>query len=118
VAGYILKKAAGTELVSAIRAVHAGESVLSPSVTRAVIDRSLDEGTKDDNERRFDQLSAREREVLKLLGEGRSNTEISELLCVSVKTVMSHRAAVMEKLEIHNRTELVKFAIRAGLVEC
>lgn len=114
-AGYILKKAAATELVTAIRAVHAGESFLYPSVTRAVIDRYLHEGATTETEQQFEQLSDREKEVLKLLAEGRSNSEIAELLVLSVKTVMSHRASIMEKLDIHNRTDLVKFAIRAGL---
>lgn len=114
-AGYMLKRAAATELVSAIRAVHAGESFLYPSVTRAVIDRYLHEGETSETERQFEQLSDREKEVLKLLAEGRSNSEIADLLCLSVKTVMSHRASIMEKLDIHNRTDLVKFAIRAGL---
>jgi len=116
VAGYILKKAAATELVSAIRAVHAGESVLDPSVTGGVINRYLQEGARGEPEQRFDQLSPRETEVLKLLAEGRTNSELAELLCLSVKTVMSHRANVMEKLGVHNRTDLVRFAIRAGLV--
>ena len=114
-AGYILKKAAATELVTAIRAVHAGESFLSPSVARAVIDRYLHEGEPSETEQQFEQLSDREKEVLKLLAEGRSNNEIADLLVLSVKTVMSHRASIMEKLDIHNRTDLVKFAIRAGL---
>ena len=114
-AGYILKKAAATELVTAIRAVHAGESFLYPSVTRAVIDRYLHEGETSETEQQFEQLSDREKEVLKLLAEGRSNNEIADLLVLSVKTVMSHRASIMEKLDIHNRTDLVKFAIRAGL---
>ena len=116
-AGYILKKAAGTELVSAIRAVHAGESFLHPSVAKTVIDRYLQEGEEDEVERRLDQLTDREKEILKLLGDGRSNREIAELLYLSAKTVTHHRASIMEKLEIHNRTELVKFAIRAGLVD-
>jgi DNA-binding NarL/FixJ family response regulator len=114
-AGYILKKAAGTELVSAIRAVHEGDSFLYPSAAKAVVDRYLGNGKEDEDERRLDQMSDREKEVLKLLAEGRSNREIADLLCLSVKTVMSHRANLMEKLDIHNRTELVKFAIRAGL---
>jgi DNA-binding NarL/FixJ family response regulator len=116
-AGYIVKKAAGTELVSAIRAVHGGESFLYPSAAKAVVDRYLGEGEGDEGERRLDQLSDREKEVLKLLAEGRSNREIAELLRLSVKTVMSHRSNIMEKLDIHNRTELVRFAIRAGLVD-
>ena len=116
VAGYIVKKAAGTELVSAIRAVHAGQSFLYSSVTKAVIDGYLQEGEKGEVEQRFDQLSQREKEILKLLGEGRSNREIADLLCLGVKTVMSHRANIMEKLDIHNRTELIKFAMRKGLI--
>ena len=116
-AGYILKKAAGSELVSAIRAVHAGESFLHPSAAKAVVDRYLGEDQEGDDERRLDQLSDREKEVLKLLAEARSNRDIAELLHLSVKTVMSHRASIMEKLDIHNRTELVKLAIRAGLTD-
>jgi len=114
-AGYVLKKAAGTELVSAIRAVHAGDSFLYPSAAKAVVDRYLNGVDEGDDESRLDQISDREKEVLKLLAEGRSNREIGELLCLSVKTVMSHRASLMDKLGIHNRTDLVKFAIRAGL---
>ncbi len=117
VAGYALKEAAGTELISAIRAVYAGGSFLYPQGTQAVIDRYLEEGetSESDTERRFDLLSDREKEILKLLAEGGSNSDIADLLCLSVKTVMSHRANIMEKLDIHNRTDLVKFAIRAGL---
>ena len=114
-AGYVLKKAAGTELVSAIRAVHAGDAFLDPSAARAVVDRCVGGAVEADEERRLDQISDREKEVLKLLAEGRSNREIGDLLCLSVKTVMSHRASLMDKLDIHNRTGLVKFAIMAGL---
>ena len=114
-AGYVLKKAAGTELMSAIRAVHAGDSFLCPSAAKAVVDRYLNGVDEGEDESRLDQISDREKEVLKLLAEGRSNREIGELLCLSVKTVMSHRASLMDKLGIHNRTDLVKFAIRAGL---
>jgi DNA-binding NarL/FixJ family response regulator len=116
-AGYLLKKAAGTELVSAIRGVHAGETFLDPSAAKAVVDRYLGEGEPDEEERDLDRLSDREKEVLKLLAEGRSNREIAELLSLSVKTVMGHRANIMEKLDIHTRTELVRFAIRIGLVD-
>jgi DNA-binding NarL/FixJ family response regulator len=79
------------------------------------VDRYLGEVLEADEERRLDQISDREKEVLKLLAEGRSNREIGELLCLSPKTVMSHRASLMEKLDIHNRTGLVKFSIMAGL---
>jgi DNA-binding NarL/FixJ family response regulator len=116
-AGYILKRAAGTELVSAIRAVHSGQSFLHPAVAKAVVDRYVAELAREGPESLYEQLSNREREVLKLLAEGRSNREIAELLTLSAKTVMAHRANIMEKLDIHNRTELVKFAIRVGLVD-
>lgn len=116
-AGYLLKKAAGTELVSAIRGVHAGETFLDPSAAKAVVERYLGEGEPDEEERGLDRLSDREKEVLKLLAEGRSNREIAELLSLSVKTVMGHRANIMEKLDIHTRTELVRFAIRTGFVD-
>ena len=117
-AGYVVKKAAGSELVSAIRAVCAGDSFLSPGAARVVIDSLLRAGSQQAGEEQsLDELSDREKEVLKLLGEGRSNRQIGDLLCLSVKTVMGHRARIMEKLEIHNHADLVKFAIRAGLVD-
>ncbi len=116
-AGYILKKAAATELVSAIRAVYSGESFLDPSAAKAMVDRYIGNAGEKEEEHRLDELSDREKEVLKLLAEGQSNREIADLLRLSVKTVMSHRSNIMEKLDIHNRTELVKFAIRAGLID-
>ena len=117
-AGYVVKKAAGSELVSAIRAVCAGDSFLSPGAARVVIDSLLRAGSQQAGEgQSLDELSDREKEVLKLLGEGRSNRQIGDLLCLSVKTVMGHRASIMEKLDIHNHADLVKFAIRAGLVD-
>src|SRR3989304_3976927 len=94
--GYILKKAAGTDLVSAIRAVHSGQSFLYPSVAKAVVDRYLRSEDGEQPESLYDRLTDREKEILKLLAEGRSNREIAELLCLSVKTVMGHRANLME----------------------
>jgi DNA-binding NarL/FixJ family response regulator len=113
-AGYVLKKAVGTELVAAIRAVHEGGSFLYPSVATAVIEGFVKRG--EDAESGYDRLTDREKQVLKLIAEGRSNKEIAELLSLSVKTVIAHRANLMEKLDIHNRTELVKYAIRKGLI--
>ncbi len=115
--GYVLKKAAGTDLVTAIRAVSRGESFLDPSVAKMVLDGYVSKELEQGEAAGFDLLSDREKEVLKLVAEGRSNKEIADLLCLSVKTVMGHRANLMEKLGIHNRTELVKFAIREGLIE-
>ncbi len=113
-AGYVLKKAVGTELVAAIRAVHAGGSFLYPSVATAVIEGFVHKGK--DAEPSYDRLSDREKQVLRLIAEGHSNREIADMLSVSVKTVIAHRANLMEKLDIHNRTELVKYAIRKGLI--
>lgn len=114
-AGYVLKKAVGTELVAALRAVHQGGSFLYPSVAKAVIEGYVHKG--EDTDSSYDRLTDRERQVLKLIAEGHTSKEIAELLSLSVKTVIAHRANLMEKLDIHNRTELVKYAIRKGLVQ-
>ena len=111
--GYVLKKAAGTELVSAIKAVSEGGTFLYPSVARAVVEDYLrPDGTVSD--RRHSRLTDREIEILKLIAEGRSNQEIADMLCLAVKTVTGHRTNIMEKLDIHSRTELVKYAISDG----
>lgn len=116
-AGYVLKKAAGTELIAAIRAVHQGGVFLYPSVAGRVIEGYLRGGEPQEEEAAYERLTDREKQVLKLVAEGRSNKEIAELLTLSIKTVMGHRANIMEKLGIHNRTELVKYAIRKGLIQ-
>ena len=114
-AGYVLKHAAATDLVSAIRAVYAGGSFLHPAVAKTVLDRYLTQ--QQPSEDPYESLSDRETQVLRLVAEGRTNREIAELLVLSIKTVMGHRANMMEKLGIHNRTELVKYAIRHGLIQ-
>ncbi|MFC1905410.1 response regulator [Chloroflexota bacterium] len=111
-AGYVPKRALGSELVSAIHAVHRGESFLYPSVAGILME---DYRQKVDVEP-YDMLTAREREVLKLIAEGYTSKEIGGLLFISLKTVMGHRAKIMEKLELHNRTDLIKYAVRKGLV--
>lgn len=115
--GYVLKKAVGTELVAAIRAVHAGGSFLYPTVAAAVIEDYLASPKKQRVEDIYDTLTDREKQVLKLVAEGYSNKEIAELLCISVKTAMAHRANIMEKLDLHSRTDLIKFAVRKGLID-
>lgn len=112
--GCLSKKAVASDLVSAIRAVHRGESFLHPSVARHVIDEYVHHTSAD--EEPYERLTDREREVLKLLAEGRTNREIADTLVISVKTVLAHRAKIMEKLDIHNRTDLVKYALRKGLI--
>ena len=115
--GYVLKKAAGTELVSAIRMVRQGGIYLQGPIASSVVGESMGMGQVEDGEGGYDSLSDREKQVLKLLAEGQSNKEIADLLCLSIKTVMAHRANIMEKLGIHNRVELVKYAIRRGLIQ-
>jgi DNA-binding NarL/FixJ family response regulator len=116
-AGYVLKKSASTDLISAIRSVYQGGSFLHPDVTQAVIKGYLQQESEDLGKDPYEQLTDREKQVLKLVAEGMSNKQIADLLFVSVKTVMGHRTHLMEKLNLHSRTEVVKFAIRKGLIE-
>jgi len=113
--GYISKIATAAELVSAIRAVHKGESYLYPSATTALIAEYLTRVGGEESE--YERLTEREREILQLVAEGRTNREIADMLFISVKTVLRHRTDIMEKLGLHNRTELIKYAISKGLIE-
>ncbi len=114
--GYIVKKAAASELVSAIRAVNNGEAVLSPTITRLLLDDYL---RKENNkpEANPDALSPREREVLQLIAEGKTSREVADILHLSVKTVQSHRANLMQKLDLHDRGDLIKYAIQKKIIE-
>jgi two-component system response regulator NreC len=114
--GYILKDAAARELLGAIRAVRRGESILSPAVTRLVIEDYLRWGDLAPKQP-SDNLTARERQVLQLIAEGYTNRQIAEILCLSIKTVQAHRAHIMSKLDLHDRSELVKYAIRKKIIE-
>lgn len=114
--GYVPKKAAPTDLVSAIRTVHEGGVFLYPSLAKSLVRDFM--GRADGSERAsLDGLSEREQEVLKWIADGLSNQEIGDKLSISVKTVERHRANIMAKLNLHSRTELVKYAIRKGLIE-
>ena len=114
VSGYVLKKSAGSELANAVRAVHRGGLVLDPEVARTAMEEAnpATPGGADP----YESLTDREKQVLKLVAEGRSNKEVAEVLGIGVKTAMSHREHVMEKLGVHNRTELVRFAIKRGVI--
>lgn len=114
--GYILKDAAARELIGAIRSVQRGESVLSPAVTRLVIEDYLRWGDLQP-EQASDGLSAREREVLQLIAEGYTNKQIAEILSISIKTVQAHRASLMQKLDLHDRGELIKYAIQKKIID-
>ena len=113
VAGYVLKKSAGTELVGAIRAVHRGGLVLDPEVARAAMEETSAQKSGGDP---YETLTDREKQVFRLVAEGRSNKEVADDLGISVKTAMSHREHVMEKLDLHNRTELVRLALKLGVI--
>ena len=112
--GYVLKKAGGDELVDAIRVVSGGGTFLDPSIARQVVERAV-QAPEDSS--RLPRLTERESEVLRLIAEGMSTREIAESLGLSVNTVITHRSNIMEKLDVHNRTELVKYAIRKKLVQ-
>jgi two-component system response regulator NreC len=112
VKGYVLKSQASTDLLQAIHEVSRGEVYLSPGVSRTVVAAYL---TK--SELPPDPLTARERQVLQLVGEGKTTKEIAVLLGVSVKTAETHRTRLMQKLDIHETASLVRYAIRRGLVQ-
>ena len=111
--GYLLKDSAGAELVSALRALHAGRRYLSAQIAQTVIDELVVGHTTDP----LAGLSAREREVLQSVVDGRSNAETARLLSVSVKSVETYRGRLMKKLGIRNLPDLVKFAIEHGLTQ-
>jgi DNA-binding NarL/FixJ family response regulator len=112
--GYLLKDCAFEELTRAIRAVTAGKTYLSPDVTHVVMQEFF-AGSHDPGTSVFSVLSAREREVLQLLAEGRSTSQIAGHLHVSVKTIETHRQQVMHKLKLNNVAQLTKYAVREGL---
>jgi DNA-binding NarL/FixJ family response regulator len=112
--GYIIKDAAIVELELAIKAVAAGETYLSPNISRTVIENYLNRtGGKSSS---LEQLTPRQREILQLIAEGQSTKEIAFTLKLSVKTVETHRAQLMERLEIYDVAGLVRYALRVGLI--
>ena len=114
--GFISKTAASSELASGIRSVHRGDSFLSPSAAKFLVEDYQMEASLRKEQDPFKQLSDREREILKLLAEGHTAREIADMLVISVKTVEGHKTNLMSKLDIHNRTDLVKFALRKGII--
>ena len=114
--GYCLKDAAYSELLMAIKSVLSGKPYLSPRISEIVLEGYL-EGRKTLKPASLkDAITPREREVLKLIGEGHKNKEIAEYLCISVKTVEKHRANIMKKLDLHSASALTSYAIKKGLV--
>jgi two-component system response regulator NreC len=114
--GFISKTAASSELASGIRAVHQGDSFLSPIAAKAFVEDYQLGAPMRGREDPYQQLTDREREMLKLLVEGYTTKEIANMLVVSPKTVEGHKTNLMAKLDIHNKTDLVKYAIRKGII--
>jgi len=114
--GYVPKRAAPDDLISAIRAAHEDDIYLYPSLAKTLVADFLGRTRSLQNEISLDRLTGREQEVLELLAEGNSNEDIAEKLSISKHTVARHRENLMRKLEMHSRSELVKYAIRKGLI--
>jgi len=113
--GFISKVAASSELASGIRSVYHGDSYLSPSIAKLLVE-DYRHGDRQGSIDPYEQLTSRERDVLKLVAEGYTTQQIADMLVVSPKTVEGHRTNLMAKLGIHNRIELVKYAVRKGII--
>jgi len=115
--GYLMKDATGADIINAIRAVMAGDTFLSPSISRRIIKDYVSIKKTSPHGDRYSSLSNRERELFQMIAEGHSNHEIADILCLSVSTVKSHRTSIMSKLDFANNTQLVQFAIQLGIVD-
>ncbi|MFC0332046.1 response regulator [Paenibacillus sepulcri] len=114
--GYVLKSAPHEELLGAIRAVSKGDAYLYPTATKRLMKEYMDRMKRGESMDQFDTLTEREREVLALTAKGYANKDIAEQLFISVKTVETHKSNVMEKLGFKSRPELVKYALKKGLL--
>jgi two-component system response regulator NreC len=114
--GFVTKMVAFSELASAIQAVYNGESFLSPSAAATLVDECQQKASVDGDKDPYQQLTDREKEVLKLVVEGHTAREIADMLVVSPKTVEGYKTSLMNKLNIHSKTDLIKFAIRKRVI--
>jgi two-component system, NarL family, response regulator NreC len=114
--GYILKDSAGNDLLRAVAALMQNKSFFSPAVSKVMLDDYVRQLAERGITDRYDTLSEREREVFQLIAEGRANKEIAEILCLSPSTVETHRARIMEKLDMHNAVEIALYAVRRGII--
>lgn len=115
--GYLLKRSVAAQLKEAIKTVHAGQRYLHPLAAEELVDlvttgQSLEEDGDD-----YERLTPREKQVFKLLAEGQTSRDISKYLTISLKTAMTHRTNIMEKLHMHSRSELIRYAIRKAIIE-
>ncbi len=117
--GYIPKKSAESDLISAIRAVYRGEYFVYSSLTKALVKEVIHDSTTNNNlpTDSYEQLSRREREVLKLVAQGYTNQQVADQLFLSVKTVDSYKARMMEKLNLHGRAEILRYALQHSLLD-
>ncbi len=115
--GYMLKDSASHELISAIRSVYRGDTYLSPGVSKKIVTGYLQRTKRPEPKTPYEQLTVREREILRLLAEGHSAKEVSRLLNIQPKTVDAHRSNLMKKLGLHSRTDLIKYAIRRKIIK-
>jgi len=114
--GYLLKDSEDLDLIKAVKAIRDGGSFFSPPVSKVVLSGYLGDRADGEAEDGVARLTDREREVLQLIAEGKTNKEVAHALSVSVNTVETHRKHIMEKLDLHNTAELVRFAIRTKIV--
>jgi two-component system response regulator NreC len=114
--GYLLKDSADVELIRAVAAVAAGKSYFSPAVSKVMLDDYVRHLSQKGIADRFDALSEREREIFQLIAEGHSNKQVAELLFISPATVETHRAHILQKLDLHSAAELVLYAVRRGVI--
>jgi DNA-binding NarL/FixJ family response regulator len=114
--GYLLKDSADVDLVRAVSAVSAGKSFFSPAIASIMLDDYVRHLSAKGIVDRYQLLSEREREIFQLIAEGRSNKAIADLLCLSPATIETHRAHILQKLDVHNTAELVLFAVRRGVI--
>ena len=114
--GYLLKRSVAAQLKEAILTVHAGQRYLHPAVADELVDLVTTGRSIDDTEDDYDRLTPREKQVFQLLAEGKTSREIAKYLTISLKTAMTHRTNLMEKMRIHSRAELIRYAIRKRVI--
>ena len=114
--GYLLKDSADVDLIQAVAAVAKGTSFFSPAIARVMLDDYVQKLAEKGVTDRYESLSEREREIFQLIAEGKANKEIAALLSISPSTVETHRARIMEKLDLHSAAEIVLYAVRRGVI--
>jgi DNA-binding NarL/FixJ family response regulator len=117
VSGYLLKKAVGVELITAIEAIRSGKVYIHPSIAMSLVDGYMGIQRGECVEDTYDSLTDREKQVLKLIAEGYTQKEAADILNISAKTVVTHQTNISEKLDIHTRAGLIKFAIQKGIIK-